>query len=259
MGKDVQQRQILAQDGQKLSYKAIGSGPIVMMLHGFCQWSQMWIDNGVAQRLSERFTVILPDRRGHGYSSRPKRSEDFGMRMVEDVFRILDAEGQNKAHLVGFSQGSEVSWRAALECPDRIRSLVLISSGWPGPELDLALDGYAEILCWLPQAIADGEDWLTPNPDLETFQAIVASIPEIIDVPETVMAQLAVPTFGLVGSEDPEKRTIERLADLLPDFSLEILAETDHPESSEHPNLPRLISDFLDSIEARVPVASAQS
>ncbi|WP_367383444.1 alpha/beta fold hydrolase [Roseobacter sp. HKCCD8198] len=60
---------------------------------------------------------MLPDRRGHGDSGRPKRPEGFGMRMIEDVFCILDVEGYHTAHLVGFSQGSEVAWRAALEFP----------------------------------------------------------------------------------------------------------------------------------------------
>ncbi len=255
----VQQRQVRASDDLSLSYRTLGHGPAVMLLHGFCQWSQMWITNGVAQCLSEHFTVILPDRRGHGYSGRPKKPEDFGMRMVDDVFRILDAEGQDMAHLAGFSQGSEVAWRAALVCPDRIRSLFLISSGWPGPELDKALEGYADMLDWLPQAISDKEDWLTPNPDLRTFQAIVASMPKVIDIPEVAMAHLSVPAFGLVGSEDPERGTIEQLTGLLPNFSLEILPETDHAESSEHPNLPRMIDDFLSSIEARFPFASHHS
>ena len=258
MGQAIQQKQVRAFDNLGLSYRTTGAGSAVMLLHGFSQWSQMWITNGVAQHLGKRFSIILPDRRGHGHSGRPKRPEDFGMRMVEDVIRVLDAEGQDTAHLIGFSQGSEVAWRAALEYPDRIHSLFLVSSGWPGPDLDLALKGYADILGWLPQAIADGEDWLTPNPDLEVFQAVVASMPEVIDVPKSALAQLTVPVFGLVGSKDPERKTIERLAGLLPDFSLKILPETDHPGSSEHPSLPWLIDDFLTRIEARLSFASPQ-
>ncbi len=259
MGKAMQQKQARASDELSLSYRTTGHGPAVMLLHGFAQWSQMWITNGVAQLLGERFTVILPDRRGHGYSGRPKGPEDFGMRMVEDVFCILDAEGQETAHLVGFSQGSEVAWRAALECPDRVCSLFLISSGLPGPELDVALRGYADMLGWLPEAIADGEAWLTPNPDFETFEAIVGSMPEVIDVPSAAMTHLTAPVFGVAGSEDPERATIERLAGLVPEFSFEILPETDHPGSSEHPNLPRLIDDFLANVETRSSFTSPES
>lgn len=249
-------KQVRTSDDQILSYRIVGQGPTVMLLHGFVQWSQMWIANGVAQRLGERFTVILPDRRGHGHSGRPKTIESFGMRMVDDVFCILDAEGQRAAHLVGFSQGSEVAWRSALECPDRVRSLFLIASGWPGPDLDVALEGYSDILGWLPQAIADNEAWLTPDPNFETFQEIVASMREVIDVPQAALSQLTVPVFGLAGSADPERRTIERLADVLPNFSLGILPETDHPGSSEHPDLPRLVDDFLTRVEARFPPSS---
>lgn len=249
MGRAIQEKHVRASDDVRLSYRTMGRGPAVMLLHGFSQWSEMWLTNGVANCLSERYTVILPDRRGHGHSGRPKRPEGFGMRMVEDVFCILDVEGHNTAHLVGFSQGSEVAWRAALEFPDRIRSLFLVSSGWPGPELEVALQGYTDILGWLPQAIAEGEAWLTPSPDFEAFQAIVASMPEVIDVPEADLTHLNVPVLGLAGSEDPERATIERLQGLLPDFSLKILPETDHPGSSEHPDLPRLIDDFLRRME----------
>ncbi|QUS57111.1 alpha/beta fold hydrolase [Pseudovibrio brasiliensis] len=101
-------------------------------------------------------SVILPDRRGHGYSSRSKRSEDFGMHMAGDISRILDAEGLDMAHLAGFSQGSEIAWRTALKRPDQVCSLFLISSGWPGPELDNALNGYTGMLKWLPQTVKIG-------------------------------------------------------------------------------------------------------
>lgn len=173
------------------------------------------------------------------------------MRIVSDLFQILDAEGHDTAHLVGFSQGSEIAWRGALEHPARADSLFLISSGWPGPELDVALKVYADMLDWLPEAIAEGQTWLTPNPDIETFQAIVASMPEVINVPKAALAQLTMPVFGLVGSEDPERTTLERLQDLLPNFSLEVLPETDHPGSSEHPDLPQLIKKFLLNIQYR--------
>lgn len=255
--KAIKQKQVLTSDHLGLSYRTLGNGPAVMLLHGFAQWSQMWIENGVAHSLSERFSVILPDRRGHEFSNRPKRPDDFGMRMVEDVFRILDIERLDTAHLVGFSQGSEVAWRAALEQPGRIQSVFLISSGWPGPELDVALKGYSDILSWLPRAIENGEDWLTPNPDLETFQAIVASMPEVIDVAESSMTKLSMPVFGLVGSEDTERPTIERLAGLLPNFSSSTLPNTDHPESSAHPILPRVIGEFLAGVEAHNSINSS--
>ena len=255
----IEQKHVQASDGVRLFYRTMGRGPAVMLLHGFSQWSEMWLTNGVADCLSRRFTVILPDRRGHGHSGRPKGPESFGMRMVEDAFCILDAEGHRTAHLVGFSQGSEVAWRGALELPNRIRSLFLVSSGWPGPELEAALQGYADILGWLPEAIAEGEAWLTPNPDVETFQAIVASMPEVIDIPRSALARLTMPVFGLVGSDDPERATIERLAGIVPDYSFEILPETDHPGSSEHPDLPKLINDFLGRTEARPHPASCES
>lgn len=245
MGEIIQQKHILAPDGVRLSYRVLGRGPAVMLLHGFCQWSEMWMTNGVADRLGTRFTLILQDRRGHGDSDRPSRPESFGMHMVGDVFRILDAEGHDRANLVGFSQGSEIAWRAAIDHPDCVRSLFLISSGWPGPDLDLALQGYEDILGWLPQAIAERQAWLTPDPDIDALQAIVASMREVIDVPPDALTRLSLPVFGLVGAEDPERPTLERLSGLVPNYTFKVLPDTDHPGSSEHPCLPALIDRFL--------------
>ncbi|QUS58228.1 alpha/beta fold hydrolase [Pseudovibrio brasiliensis] len=106
-------------------------------------------------------------------------------------------------------------------------------------------------------AAADRENWLTPNPDLQTFQAIVSSMAEVIDVPEATITGLSVPTFGLVGSDDPERETIEQFKRLLPNFSFEVLPETDHPRSSKHPKLPQLIKEFLSNAEEQLTLTSS--
>lgn len=216
-----------------------------MLLHGFAQWSQMWIDNGVAERLSGQFAVLLPDRRGHGQSGRPTRPLAYGLWMVEDVFDLLDAEGFDAAHLVGYSHGSEIAWRAALERPERVSSVFLMASGWPGPDLDVALDGYREILEWLPQASPADRQWLTPDMDLAALCAIVSSMREVLDVPAEEMVRLRVPAFGLAGEDDPERQTLERLSDMLPDYTFEVLPGTDHLGTWRHPQMPELVERFL--------------
>ncbi|MCV6596216.1 MAG: alpha/beta hydrolase [Mangrovicoccus sp.] len=241
----MKQRQITATDGVSLSYRVIGAGPAVMLLHGFAQHGQLWIKNGVAQRLSADFTLILPDRRGHGASGKPHQVQDYGLHMVQDIFDILDAEGQGAAHLVGYSQGAELAWRAALMQPQRLRSVYLMASGWPGPDLELALEHYGANTDWVLQVDAQIRQWLTPEPDLDALAAVGASMGQIIDVPAADMAQLAVPAFGLAGADDPERGTIERIADLVPGFGYEILPDTDHLGTCTHGDLPGKIAGFL--------------
>ena len=247
---NLQSKVIEAADGVKLAYRTVGSGSPVMLLHGFPQWSEMWIENGVAEHLANSYRVILPDRRGHGMSGRPTEPERYGRRFVEDVFDILDAEELSSVHLVGFSQGSEVALSTACTRPDRVRSIYLMASGWPGPELATALQGYADFLDWLPTAISERGSWLTPDPDLEVFQAIVESIAEVIDIPEHVISELNIHSAGVAGENDPERPNIERLVGLLPDFEADILPRTDHGGTWKHPSIANRIQSFLDTANA---------
>ncbi|MEM9812728.1 MAG: alpha/beta fold hydrolase [Pseudomonadota bacterium] len=232
-------------DRTTLAYRVTGRGPAVVLLHGFTQWSEMWISNGVAAALSAERTVYLPDRRGHGMSDRPKGPERYGHQMVEDVIALLDAEGIDSADLVGFSQGAEIALAASVEWPERVSSLLLIGSGWSGDALDEARLLYDAILEWVPDAIAKRRTWLTPDPDPAVFEAIAASILEIIDIPRSRIEALSVPAAGIVGSEDEERANLERLVGLLPGYTLSIQPGLGHGDSWSDPSLPDRVRTFL--------------
>jgi (E)-2-((N-methylformamido)methylene)succinate hydrolase len=109
----------------KLNYRAEGSGPPVVLLHGVGGDASNW--DGIAPQLAARFRVIRIDLRGHGGSGpieHPCRIEDF----ADDVMKVLDELGVSACPLVGFSLGGMVAQSVALDSPQRVGKLALIST-----------------------------------------------------------------------------------------------------------------------------------
>jgi haloacetate dehalogenase len=102
-----------------------GSGPPVVLLHGHPRTHATW--HRVAPLLAERHTVICPDLRGYGGSSKPQSTPDHApyskRAMAGDVMALLDALGHRRAAVVGHDRGCYVAMRAALDHPDRISRL----------------------------------------------------------------------------------------------------------------------------------------
>jgi len=111
-------------DGIELAARTEGNGPPVCLVHGVGADLSGW--DRVAERLSDRFTVVRADLRGHGRSSRIAtcRMADF----VADLAAVLDAFGQAKVDLVGFSLGGLIAQWFALEHTGRVDRLVLLST-----------------------------------------------------------------------------------------------------------------------------------
>ena len=96
-----------------------GSGPPVLLLHGFPQNRFMW--SGVAERLATGYRVVCADLRGYGDSSKPPASEDLGnysfRAMAADQVGLMRALGHERFHLVGHDRGGRTAHRLALDHP----------------------------------------------------------------------------------------------------------------------------------------------
>jgi len=108
-----------------LACRTEGSGPAVLLLHGIGGSHTVW--NDVIPGLAKEYLVLAPDLRGHGRSAAPPGSELTFAEMMGDVTRLLDEKGVRSAHLVGLSGGALLALRIALDRPERVRSLVLVS------------------------------------------------------------------------------------------------------------------------------------
>ncbi len=104
-----------------------GSGPPVLLLHGFPETHVMW--HRVAPRLSEDFTVVCADLRGYGASGKPRSDathRPFSKRvMALDMVRVMGSLGFDRFSIVGHDRGGRVAYRMALDHPQQIERLAL--------------------------------------------------------------------------------------------------------------------------------------
>jgi pimeloyl-ACP methyl ester carboxylesterase len=126
-------------DGVRIHWAELGKPtgePPLVMLHGLNDCYRTW--RQVAPRLARDRRVLMPDLPGHGLSGRPDAS--YELRWYAHVMaRWLEAAGVERADLVGHSFGGGVAQMMLLECPERIRRLVLVSSGGLGREITASL------------------------------------------------------------------------------------------------------------------------
>lgn len=120
-------RSIGVADGVELNAAVGGAGPALVLLHGFPQTHLMW--RHVAPVMAERHTVVCPDLRGYGASSKPEAvAEDtYSKRtMAADIVGLADALAFDRFALVGHDRGAHVAFRAGLDHPNRISHLGLL-------------------------------------------------------------------------------------------------------------------------------------
>jgi len=114
----------------ELYTKTIGSGPPVFLVAGLGGRHQFWQNQ--AEAFAKHFTVILHDHRGVGHST-PDKVVLGAEHMADDLIKLMDAMGVEKAHIVGHSTGGAIGQHIALKAPDKIDKLVL-SCSWAGPD-----------------------------------------------------------------------------------------------------------------------------
>jgi haloacetate dehalogenase len=105
-----------------------GTGRPLLLLHGYPQTHLMW--HKIAPLLARDFTVIAPDLRGYGDSSKPKVAADnysySKRKMARDQVEIMSRLGYDRFFLVGHDRGARVAHRLTLDYPDRVERLVVL-------------------------------------------------------------------------------------------------------------------------------------
>jgi pimeloyl-ACP methyl ester carboxylesterase len=106
-----------------------GSGPPVLLLHGFPDSSALW-RHQITALVEAGHRVIAPDLRGFGATDRPDGVAHYAMpTLVGDVLGVLDTLGIQRADVVGHDWGAGIAWMTAAFAPDRIRSITALSVG----------------------------------------------------------------------------------------------------------------------------------
>ncbi|QNP40770.1 alpha/beta fold hydrolase [Lysobacter solisilvae (ex Woo and Kim 2020)] len=118
-------------NGVNLHYLQAGKGketPVVL-LHGYAETSHMWLP--LISQLSDRRTVIAPDLRGAGSSSKPDGGYDKKT-LAQDVHALVQKLGYRKVKIVGHDIGLMVAYAYAAQYPNEVESIVLMDAFLPG-------------------------------------------------------------------------------------------------------------------------------
>jgi len=117
-------------NGVKIHYASAGSGPLVVMIHGFPDYWYTWRDQ--MEALSDKYQMVAIDQRGYNLSDKPKGVENYDMRLlVGDVIAVIKSLGKDKAIIVGHDWGGMVSWQLAMNAPQMVEKLIILNLPHP--------------------------------------------------------------------------------------------------------------------------------
>lgn len=176
----------LTGDGIRLHAEVRGTGPPLLLLHGFPQTHLMWRD--VAPLLARRFTVVCADLRGYGQSGCPPSAPDHApyskRAMARDMALAMSRLGFERFRVAGHDRGGRVAFRMALDHPAHVERLAVLDlvpglDAWDLADARLALAFWPWSL--LAQAGSLPEDLLTSG-----AEAIVKDASEQWDTPSSV-------------------------------------------------------------------------
>ena len=130
----------------KMFARAGGNGPALLLLHGYPQTNVMW--HKLAPLLAARFTLVIPDLPGYGWSAAPRSTPDHApytkRAMANVALEIMEALGFVRFHVAGHDRGGRVAYRLALDHPGRVEKLAVLDivpthAMWHGMDDKLAM------------------------------------------------------------------------------------------------------------------------
>ena len=117
-------------NGVKIHYASLGSGPLIVMIHGFPDYWYTWRNQMVA--LAPSYQVVALDLRGYNLSDKPKGVENYSMRsLIGDVQAVVRHLGQEKAIIIGHDWGGAISWQVAIHLPALTERLIILNLPHP--------------------------------------------------------------------------------------------------------------------------------
>src|SRR5713101_1311225 len=122
-------QRVVSPTGADIFVRSAGAGPVVVLLHGYAETSDSWAP--LAAELVKNYTVVVPDLRGIGRSSRPAGGYDKKTQAA-DVRAVVVALGHDRASVVSHDIGIMVAYAYAARYPDKVERLVVMDAPIPG-------------------------------------------------------------------------------------------------------------------------------
>lgn len=260
-------------DGHTTHYIEKGSGPPVILLHGYFYDSLQWRNN--IEALAREFKVYAPDLWGFGYSTREPL--DYGYPLyARQLLKFMDALGIARASLVGQSMGGGTVILFSTTCPERVDKLVLVASGGlpnpPGLTMRMVcLPGIGEFLFSLKgsrKGILKSSFIYDKSRLTDEYIAAVTRFQKVKGTTEVLLGimrrqfwdtlsgeienlgKLGLTTLLIWGRQDQSipVKLAHDMHRMLPGSRLEVIDQAGHCPNDEQPDVfNRLVVDFLTS------------
>jgi pimeloyl-ACP methyl ester carboxylesterase len=189
----------LNRDGVEIYYEIHGSGPPLLLTHGYSSTGEMW--QGQIEALAKRHQLVLWDMRGHGRSDYPDDPAAYSeAATIADMAALLDKAGASSAIVGGLSLGGYMSLAFYRAHPERVRALLIIDTG-PGFKKDEAREA------WNRRALETGERF-----EREGLEVLKSASGERSGVSHRDASGLARAARGMLTQRDA--RVIESLPDI---------------------------------------------
>jgi pimeloyl-ACP methyl ester carboxylesterase len=199
--------------GVQIAYSVSGKGEPVVLIHGLFSSAWMnWEMPGTVKLLAEHYQVVALDVRGHGRSGKPKEEDAYGVKMAEDVVRLMDHLKIEKAHIAGYSMGGMIAMKVMVVHPERVLSGALGGMGWMRE--GSFLQGFWEKL-------GGGDGSAAPLLAMRSFGKLA--------VTEEDLKGIKMPVTVLVGDRDPCKKLyVEPLTQVRKDWPVVVIEGAGH-------------------------------
>jgi pimeloyl-ACP methyl ester carboxylesterase len=249
---DLPAQRFRGRDGAELTWRELGDGPPVVLLHGLMGSGTLLLNHGPARAIADRgYRVILPDLRGHGDSARPHDPACYPPDVLaDDGLAFVDHLGLDDYRLAGYSLGGRLVLRLLASGARPARAIV------GGQGLD-ALNaesgrtgGYRRVLA----AMASGSGFEPGSPEEALAgwitqtgadpRAIGYLLDSFVATPREALAQVPTPTLVVAGDRDSRSASAAELTALLPNGRL-VLVPGDHYTALGAPEFTAAVLDFL--------------
>ena len=251
----------LNRQGVDLNYEIHGSGPAILLSHGFSSTLEMW--RGQIAPLSRHHQLIVWDMRGHGQTDSPDDPAAYTREAtVADMEALLDAAGATQAIVGGLSLGGYMSLAFYQAHPQRVRALLLFDTG-PGFKNDEAR------AAWNKRALETASNFETvglsslASRSREMASSTHRSAAGLARAARGMLAQgdtqvikvlpeIRVPTLILVGEDDqPFLASADYMAAKIPNASKIVIPHAGHASNLDQPELfNQAVLGFLEKLES---------
>ena len=221
-------------NGVRIHYEVEGTGPPLVLIHGFLADLEYWRQLGYVEALKSSYRVILIDMRGHGQSDKPHEPAEYGeTQRVGDILAVLDAEGVQRAHVWGYSKGGIDGFLLAHHAPERVASLITggiaarSTASRPATIklVEAGIDAVVKAFASGPPMASFASRVATNDPDALLACAHAAGR-SLEDVHPTIQA----PCLMYVGENDVPYATAPQTARTMPNATFVGLPGLNHPE-----------------------------